>query len=320
MIKTEMIVIEDPDTLGKVCGANDRNLKQLETLLGSKIYTRGNEIHLSSANGKKYHIFESILNDLLFSVKRNRIPDAYMIDTLYQAFGDEQSSMGSMDFLENELNIPGGSGRIRARNLNQARYLSQMQSHDLSFGIGPAGTGKTFLAVAFALNEILNRRYRKLILSRPVVEAGESLGFLPGDLTQKLDPYLKPLFDAMEELLTASAFQKMQEMNLYEISPLAYMRGRSLKNCIIVLDEAQNTTREQMKMFLTRMGVGSRAIITGDLTQIDLPNKEKSGLLEAERLLKGVEGIGFSSFKRGDVVRHHLVSKILEAYEQEHTS
>lgn len=183
-----MIIIEDPDTLGKVCGANDRNLKQLEKLLACKIYTRGNEIHLSSASSEKYNIFESILNDLLFSVKRKRLPDAYMIDTLYHAFGDEQSSQGSMDFLENELNIPGGKGIIRARNLNQARYISQMNSHDLCFGVGPAGTGKTFLAIAFALNEVLNRRYRKLIISRPVVEAGESLGFLPGDMTQKLDP------------------------------------------------------------------------------------------------------------------------------------
>ncbi len=315
-----MIVIEDPEYLGKVCGANDRNLKQLEGLLESRIYTRGNEIHFSSQNEEKIQIFNSILNDLLFSVKRNRIPDAYMVDTLFSAFAGDTDRKSSMEFLENELNIPGGSGRIRARNISQARYMSQMQSHDLSFGIGPAGTGKTFLAVAFALNEILNRRYRKLILSRPVIEAGESLGFLPGDLTQKLDPYLKPLFDAMEDLLTAPSFQKMQEMNLYEISPLAYMRGRSLKNCIIVLDEAQNTTREQMKMFLTRLGEGSRAIITGDLTQIDLPCKEKSGLLEAERLLKNVEGIGFSSFNRGDVVRHPLVKKILEAYEQEHTS
>ena len=193
-----------------------------------------------------------------------------------------------------------------------------MSQYDLSFGIGPAGTGKTYLAVAYALSEILGRKYRKLILSRPVVEAGENLGYLPGDLTQKLDPYLKPLFDAMEDLLPFPVFQKMQEMNLYEISPLAYMRGRSLKDCIIVLDEAQNTTQEQMKMFLTRLGEGSRAIVTGDLTQIDLPHKEKSGLLEAERILKNVEGIGFSSFKRKDVVRHPLVTKILEAYEQEH--
>ncbi|MDC7233255.1 MAG: PhoH family protein [Spirochaetales bacterium] len=320
MIKTDMIVIEDPDILGKVCGANDRNLKQLETLLESRIYTRGNEIHLSTEASEKYHIFESILNDILFYAKSGRTPDAYMIDTLYQAFSEGEDAPGSIDFLENEINIPGGSGRITARNLNQARYMTQMQSNDLCFGVGPAGTGKTFLAVAFALNEILSRRYRKLILSRPVVEAGESLGFLPGDLTQKLDPYLKPLFDAMEDLLTAPALQKMQEMNLFEISPLAYMRGRSLKNCIIVLDEAQNTSREQMKMFLTRLGMGSRAIITGDLTQIDLPRKEQSGLLEAERLLKDVEGIGFSSFNRKDVVRHPLVTKILEAYEQEHTS
>ena len=314
-----MIIIDDPDTLSKICGPNDRNLKQLEKLLQTRIFTRGNEIHLDSESCDKSPVFESILNDLLFSVKQNRIPDSFMIDSLYMAHhGDEPLS--GREFLTQEINIPGGSGRIIPRNQNQAKFIYSMQSHDLSIGVGPAGTGKTYLAIAYALSEILNRRYRKLILSRPVVEAGESLGYLPGDLTQKLDPYLKPLFDAMEDILSGPAFQKMQDLHMYEISPLAYMRGRSLKNCIIVLDEAQNTTQEQMKMFLTRLGEGSRAIVTGDLTQIDLPCKEKSGLIQAERILKNVEGIGFSTFQRGDVVRHPLVKKILEAYEQEHSS
>ncbi|QEN09876.1 PhoH family protein [Oceanispirochaeta crateris] len=315
-----MIVIEDPDTLSKICGPNDRNLKQLEKLLQTRIFTRGNEIHLAPENSELNTVFESILNDLLFSVKQKKIPDPYMIETLFHTHIENDPDLRSRDFLSHEINIPGGISRITPRNLNQARYISSMQNHDLSFGVGPAGTGKTFLAIAYALGEILNRRFRKLVLSRPVIEAGENLGYLPGDLTQKLDPYLKPLFDAMEEVLTTSAFQKMHEMNLYEISPLAYMRGRSLKNCIIVLDEAQNTTQEQMKMFLTRLGEGSRAIITGDLTQIDLPCKEKSGLIQAAGILKNVEGIGFSSFQRGDVVRHPLVKKILEAYEQEHTN
>ncbi|WP_246157084.1 PhoH family protein [Oceanispirochaeta crateris] len=320
MISTDMIVIEDPDTLSKICGPNDRNLKQLEKLLQTRIFTRGNEIHLAPENSELNTVFESILNDLLFSVKQKKIPDPYMIETLFHTHIENDPDLRSRDFLSHEINIPGGISRITPRNLNQARYISSMQNHDLSFGVGPAGTGKTFLAIAYALGEILNRRFRKLVLSRPVIEAGENLGYLPGDLTQKLDPYLKPLFDAMEEVLTTSAFQKMHEMNLYEISPLAYMRGRSLKNCIIVLDEAQNTTQEQMKMFLTRLGEGSRAIITGDLTQIDLPCKEKSGLIQAAGILKNVEGIGFSSFQRGDVVRHPLVKKILEAYEQEHTN
>jgi len=314
-----MIIIEDPDTLSKICGPNDRNLKQLEKLLQTKIFTRGNEIHLDSEDCDKSPVFESILNDLLFSVKQNRIPDSFMIDSLYMAQLEDKPLSGR-EFLTQEINIPGGSGRIIPRNQNQAKFIYSMQKHDLSIGVGPAGTGKTYLAIAYALSEILNRRYRKLILSRPVVEAGESLGYLPGDLTQKLDPYLKPLFDAMEDILSGPAFQKMQDLHMYEISPLAYMRGRSLKNCIIVLDEAQNTTQEQMKMFLTRLGEGSRAIVTGDLTQIDLPCKEKSGLIQAERILKNVEGIGFSTFQRGDVVRHPLVKKILEAYEQEHSS
>ena len=312
-----MIVIEDPDTLGKICGPNDRNLKQLESLLKTRIFTKGNEIHLMPENNENSPVFKSVLDKLLLSVKEKKIPDSYMIDTIFQAVCESDDSFDD-DSTDRSINIPGGRSVIHPRNLSQARYMAQMSKHDLSFGIGPAGTGKTYLAIAYALSEILGRKYRKLILSRPVVEAGENLGYLPGDLTQKLDPYLKPLFDAMEDLLPSPVFQKMQEMNLYEISPLAYMRGRSLKDCIIVLDEAQNTTQEQMKMFLTRLGEGSRAIITGDLTQIDLPCKEKSGLLQAERLLKNVEGIGFSSFHRKDVVRHPLVTKILEAYEQEH--
>ncbi|MDA3955541.1 PhoH family protein [Oceanispirochaeta sp.] len=320
MINTDTIVIDDPDTLVQVCGPNDRNLKQLEGLLHTRIYTRGNEIHLAPENSEHSSLFESILNDLLFSVKQKKTPNSYMIETLFQYYTGENPLSDGKEFLTHEINIPGGKGRIIPRNLNQARFISLMENHDLSIGVGPAGTGKTFLAIAYALSEILNRRYRKLILTRPVVEAGETLGYLPGDLTQKLDPYLKPLFDAMEEILTTAAFQKIQDMKLYEISPLAYMRGRSLKNCIIVLDEAQNTTQEQMKMFLTRMGEGSRAIVTGDLTQIDLPCKEKSGLIHAAGILKNVDGIGFSSFQRGDVVRHPLVKKILEAYEQEHTN
>jgi len=315
-----MIIIDDPDTLSKICGPNDRNLKQLEKLLQARIYTRGNEIHLAPEHCDKSSLFESILNDLLFSVKQKRIPDSFMIDSIFSAHSDHDPLSSGIDFLSQEINIPGGRSRIIPRNPNQAKFISSMQNHDLSIGVGPAGTGKTYLAIAYALSEILNRRFRKLILSRPVIEAGESLGYLPGDLTQKLDPYLKPLFDAMEDILSGPAFQKMQDLHLYEISPLAYMRGRSLKNCIIVLDEAQNTTQEQMKMFLTRLGEGSRAIVTGDLTQIDLPCKEKSGLIQAESILKSVEGIGFSSFQRGDVVRHPLVKKILEAYEQEHSS
>ncbi len=313
-----MIVIEDPDTLGKICGPNDKNLKQLESLLQAEIYTKGNEIHFKLDETDKTPVFHSILEKLMLSVQQNLVPDSWMVETIYQACSSPgsltQSSLGG----DYGINIPGGRGKILPRGLNQSVYIEQMRRNDLCFAIGPAGTGKTWLAVAFALGELLSHRYRKLVLSRPVMETGENLGYLPGDLTQKLDPYLKPLFDAMEDILSPQTFRKIRDLGMYEISPLAYMRGRSLKNCIIVLDEAQNTTKEQMKMFLTRLGEGSRAIVTGDLTQIDLPDKKRSGLGHAVKLLSQLEGIGFASFVREDVIRHPLVKKIIEAYEQEH--
>ena len=286
-----MITIEDPEILRKICGPHDRNLKELEELLNSRIFTRGNEIHLDSNESVRLSLFQKILTDMEYSAKKNKSPDAYMVKTIYQACLSDSDSRRKLK--ETSFNIPGGTRKIIPRNLNQFYYMEAMSSHDLIFGIGPAGTGKTYLAIAYALSEVLSRRCRKLVLSRPVIEAGENLGYLPGDLTQKLDPYLKPLYDAMEDLLQPGTLQKMHENNMIEISPLAYMRGRSLRDSIIVLDEAQNTSREQMKMFLTRLGEGSRAIITGDVTQIDLACKENSGLLHAVKLFKGVRGNRF---------------------------
>ncbi len=317
MIKTDLITIEDPELLRKICGPHDRNLKELENLLDSRIYTRGNEIHFDSSDDRQISLFQTIIRDLESSARNNSFDDTYTVRTVFEA--RLKGSVSREDLQKKNISIPGGSHKILPRNLSQYNYMEIMGSHDLTFGIGPAGTGKTYLAIAYALGEVLSRRCRKLILSRPVIEAGENLGYLPGDLTQKLDPYLKPLYDAMEDLLLPATLMKIQETGLIEISPLAYMRGRSLRNSIIVLDEAQNTTQEQMKMFLTRLGEGSRAVITGDVTQIDLPCKEKSGLLQAVKILKNVRGIGFASFTKDDVVRHPLVKKILEAYEQEHT-
>jgi phosphate starvation-inducible PhoH-like protein len=211
--------------------------------------------------------------------------------------------------------VPNGLAKTFPRSHNQAVYLRAIEQHDLVFGIGPAGTGKTYLAVAVALKAVLSRSRRKLILTRPVVEAGENLGFLPGDLEQKISPYLRPLYDAMESLVPVETIRRMEENRTLEIAPLAYMRGRTLSDCFIILDEAQNTTKEQMKMFLTRIGEGSKVVVTGDITQIDLPRRQNSGLLNVIRVLERIREIAFVFLGEEDVVRHPLVRKIVRAYQ-----
>jgi phosphate starvation-inducible PhoH-like protein len=218
---------------------------------------------------------------------------------------------------DNVIQIPQGFTRIFPRSRNQARYIRGIREHEISFCVGPAGTGKTYLAIAEALRLVLSKKMRKLVLTRPVVEAGESLGYLPGDLAQKISPYLRPLYDAMEALVPYEAIHHMEETRAIEVAPLAYMRGRSLNDCVVILDEAQNTTKEQMKMFLTRIGRGARAIITGDATQVDLPKRVDSGLLHALSLLSGVEGIFISYLNTADVVRNPIIKKIIEAYDAE---
>jgi phosphate starvation-inducible PhoH-like protein len=237
--------------------------------------------------------------------------------SLGEAASGENGAAPAGGMAEAMIRIPQGFNRVFPRSRNQAAYVLGMRSCDISFGIGPAGTGKTFLAIAEALRLVLSKTMRKLVLTRPVVEAGENLGFLPGDLAQKISPYLRPLYDAMESLVPFETIRRMEETRAIEIAPLAYMRGRSLNDCVVVLDEAQNTTKEQMKMFLTRIGQGARAVITGDITQIDLPRRIDSGLLHAASVLSGVEGIHFSFLHTADVVRNPLVKKIIEAYERE---
>ncbi|MCL1818775.1 MAG: PhoH family protein [Spirochaetaceae bacterium] len=312
----ETLIIEAGDILPEICGTNDENLFVLEELLCTRVLCRGNELVLETGDGKTRDIFRRIVEELEEYVRSGRRPTADLIRAAYDSIMEDDSE--NIRLLRDvSITVPGGYSRIFPRGLAQARFVSGMRSSAMSFAVGPAGTGKTFLAVACALEEVVAKKKRKLILTRPVVEAGESLGFLPGDLAQKLNPYLRPLYDAMEAILPPENIARMQENGVIEIAPLAYMRGRSLRNCVVILDEAQNTTREQMKMFLTRMGEDARVIVTGDITQIDLPAKKNSGLIHATELLREIREIGFTFFGASDVVRHPLVRKIIHAYESE---
>jgi phosphate starvation-inducible PhoH-like protein len=248
--------------------------------------------------------------DLIIAIHADLTPEG-------DSQGNRPACSDSGDFLDSCLQIPGGFGKVFPRSKSQSLYLKGLAAYELAFAVGPAGTGKTYLAMAWALRELLAKSKRKLVLTRPVVEAGENLGFLPGDLEQKISPYLRPLYDAMESLVPFETVRRLEESRAIEIAPLAYMRGRNLSNCVVILDEAQNTTKEQMKMFLTRLGENTKAIVTGDVTQIDLPRKGESGLVHALQLLSRVEEVFVSRLDARDVVRSALVRRIIEAYESE---
>ncbi|HUZ17815.1 MAG TPA: PhoH family protein [Spirochaetia bacterium] len=315
MGKSLTIILDDQQTLSDLCGINDRNLRIIEDMLDARVFTRGNEILLESEDDAKRESFRRIVDQLKGYAAEGQSIGPDLIRAVYLAIIGEKNGNGSL--LDNVQIVLPGANRVYPRTSNQAHYIRGMNTAEITVGIGPAGTGKTYLAVAHALREVLTKRMHKLILTRPVVEAGESLGFLPGDLTQKISPYLRPLYDAMDSLVPVETVAKLEENRIIEIAPLAYMRGRSLNNCYVILDEAQNTTREQMKMFLTRLGEGSRAVVTGDITQIDLPKKDQSGLTHAMRILHPIEEIHFTFFDAGDVVRNPLVKKIIHAYESD---
>ncbi len=283
-------------------------------MLGTRILTRGNELLLQDASDSQQQRFSQMIVYLQKLHRQGRQLDRWIIQTLQDLISSKDDADIS-SYLN--INVPVPSGPvIYPKNVRQSEYLMQMNKMDIVFGIGPAGTGKTFLAIAKATEQILNHEKHKLILTRPVVEAGENLGFLPGDLSQKISPYLRPLYDALEMLMPLSTIRKFEENGVIEVAPLAYMRGRNLTNCFIILDEAQNTTREQMKMFLTRMGSGSQMIVTGDVTQVDLPRPSHSGLKQVASLLNNIPEIGFSFFTSRDVIRHPLIQKIIDAYEE----
>jgi phosphate starvation-inducible PhoH-like protein len=317
MEKPLTVVVSDETILPEICGANDINLKTLEDLLGVRIFSRGNEITLDSADDSLGRTFRQMLQQLEDHVRLGQLPGPDLIRTLHSSLagGDGQK----VEILKRNLVvIPNGLRKVYPRTHNQAAYLESIEQNEIVFGVGPAGTGKTYLAVAQALKQVLGQNKRKLIITRPVVEAGESLGYLPGDLTQKIHPYLRPLYDAIESLIPLEVFRRMEENGVIEIAPLAYMRGRTLSGAFIILDEAQNTTREQMKMFLTRIGENSRTVVTGDITQIDLPRKSDSGLISVIPILSPIREIRFMFFEERDVVRNPLVRKIVHAYETAH--
>lgn len=307
--------LSDPNDALALFGTNDRYLKQVEDKLEVSIVTRGGQVQVSGEK-RDVELVENIFLTLLAVIHKG-----ISISERDVAYAVELAKAGKVNELTTILEdviIKNAKGKpIRVKTLGQKAYVTAIKETDLVFGIGPAGTGKTYLAVVLAVHALKSGFVQRIILTRPAVEAGESLGFLPGDLKEKVDPYLRPLYDALHDVLGQDQTLRLIERGTIEIAPLAYMRGRTLDDAFVILDEAQNTTPEQMKMFLTRLGFGSKMIVTGDITQIDLPRGVKSGLSEAERLLQQVKGINFTYLQKTDVVRHPLVQRIIQAYEKE---
>lgn len=304
--------LTDANEARELFGNNDNFLKRIEEKLHVSIITRGGKIQVS---GEKVELVQLILNNLLQIIKKG-LPLTER-DVLYAIELAQEGKIEQFETLFEDVITKNARGKaIRVKTLGQKAYVDAIRNHDLVFGIGPAGTGKTYLAVVKAVHALKKGRAKRIILTRPAVEAGESLGFLPGDLKEKVDPYLRPLYDALNDVLGREQAARLIEKETIEIAPLAYMRGRTLDDAFVILDEAQNTTPEQMKMFLTRLGFGSKMIITGDVTQIDLPKGIDSGLRVANRILTSIKGISFIYLDESDVVRHPLVQKIIQAYEK----
>ena len=300
----------DNHQLANLCGPADKNLRHIEKRLGVEINNRGNTFRIIGAN-RSVDIAEQVLQTL-YNLAATEALHPKQIHLHLQDAGAETPVANE----DPETSVKIKRGIIKGRSPNQRRYLKNIAGHGVNFGIGPAGTGKTYLAVACAVAALEQDKQRRIVLVRPAVEAGEKLGFLPGDLAQKVDPYLQPLYDALYEMLGFERVTKYIEHNVIEIAPLAFMRGRTLNEAFVILDEAQNTTVEQMKMFLTRIGFGSTAVITGDITQVDLPRGKASGLRQVTNILKDEDGISFTFFQSQDIVRHPLVAKILAAYDR----
>lgn len=308
------IVLEKLEDAINIFGKQDENIILLENAFGVDIICRGDGIKLSGDKKQvemAYEVIKKLVNMSLQGDVITRQNVNHLIDLVSENRMEEAD-----EYFKDLICLTARGRKIRAKTYGQRVYANAIARKDIVFGIGPAGTGKTFLAVAMAVTAFKNKDVNRIVLTRPAVEAGEKLGFLPGDLQNKVDPYLRPLYDALYEIMGAETYHKYIERGMIEIAPLAYMRGRTLDDSFIILDEAQNTTPEQMKMFLTRIGVGSKAVVTGDITQIDLPNDKKSGLKDAMRILSGIDGIEFVYLTEKDVVRHELVQRIIKAYEK----
>lgn len=310
----ESIQINNDENLIKLLGIHDKNLKIIKSYFEVNILVRNGEIKVTGDKQNVESVIK-ILKDMINTISsEGEISDQKIV---YLIEANKSNSNIDYNAILKEVIVTTTSGRvIKAKTIGQKRYIDMINSKDITFGIGPAGTGKTYLAVAAAVNAFRKKEVERIIITRPAVEAGEKLGFLPGDLQDKVDPYLRPLYDALFDIMGVENYLKNVEKQLIEVAPLAYMRGRTLDSAFIILDEAQNTTNEQMKMFLTRLGYGSKAVITGDITQIDLPEGKKSGLKSVINILKDVHDIGFMFFNNTDVVRHKLVADIIKAYEK----
>ncbi len=315
------IVVEDISKLRIICGANDRNITYIEILMGIEVLTKGNTLFVEDEDENKLKLFAALIKKLeMLITNDDQLISESEIFMEYQNLINSpeiQESLSESNLFEDYNTISVNNKTIFAKSLNQSKFIKLMNSNQITFAIGPAGTGKTFLAIAYALSQITSGQKQKIILTRPVVEAGENLGFLPGTFGEKLSPYVRPLYDAMEWMLPPSIINKLELNGTIEVAPLAYMRGRSLHNSVIILDEAQNTTIQQMKMFLTRIGENSKSIISGDVTQTDLPRGVKSGLVHASQILTNIDGMDFVNFNHKDVVRAKIVQKIIAAYDKD---
>ena len=310
--------IEISPNIETLFGTRDENLRTLETGLNVRIDLQSDSIQIE---GEPENVAraEKVFTDYEHLQRSGHVfQNGDLGDMLRVLTRDQAATLRGLAEAGRQRSF--GKRTVQPKSINQRRYLEAIEKHDMVFGIGPAGTGKTYLAVAMAISALVSKRVNRIILARPAVEAGEKLGFLPGTLQEKVDPYLRPLYDALYDMLDPEKVDRFLEKNVIEIAPIAFMRGRTLNDSFVILDEAQNTTSEQMKMFLTRLGFNSKAVITGDITQIDLPNAARSGLVEATEVLKNVEGIHFTYFDEGDVVRHHLVQRIIRAYEDKKKS